>query len=60
MSARPYPDMSILNDDGSSQKERMLAGRLYYALHDPELLEDRRKAQRFCAELNATSGILSA
>lgn len=48
--------MSLLKEDGASQKERMCTGRLYYALRDPELLEDRNKMRKLCGELNATPG----
>jgi maltose O-acetyltransferase len=37
----------------SSEKAKMLAGELYYA-NDPELVEERRRAQRLLARYNAT------
>jgi maltose O-acetyltransferase len=39
---------------GSSEKEKMLAGELYYA-NDPELDGERRRARRLLAQYNATS-----
>ena len=39
-----------------SQKERMLAGRYYYAVKDPQLIEERQACRRLCAEFNATEG----
>jgi maltose O-acetyltransferase len=39
---------------GRSEKEKMLAGELYYA-NDPELDRERRQASRLLAQYNATS-----
>ena len=42
--------------EGMSQKERMIAGRYYYAIKDQQLIEDRQACRRLCAEFNATEG----
>ena len=38
-----------------SNKEKMVAGRLYFA-SDPELVADRTAARKLVAEFNATTG----
>lgn len=40
-----------------SQKERMIAGRLYYAIKDPELIAGRNACRALCTEYNATQGM---
>ena len=45
-------------EDNDSQKARMLAGRLYYAVKDPTLEADRNTARALCDEYNATRGSL--
>lgn len=39
-----------------SQKERMCASRLYYAIKDPELVADRNACRLLCSKYNATEG----
>lgn len=45
-----------MGDSRSSEKELMMAGRLYYAVRDPQLLADRNACRLLCAEYNATEG----
>jgi len=52
--------MSRGKEDNLSEKERMLAGRYYYAVRDPQLLEERKACQALCAQYNATEGILAS
>lgn len=61
MEAQSCRQLSRLNDFSMaekelSQKERMLAGRFYYAVRDPQLLADRNACRLLCAEFNATQG----
>lgn len=44
----------MAKDDGRSERDKMLAGEMYYAL-DPDLVRDRNRARAMCQELNATS-----
>jgi len=48
--------MSTARQDEVSEKDRMLAGRYYYAVRDPQLLRERQECQALCAEYNATKG----
>ena len=48
--------MSVPSRDEMSEKDRMLAGRYYYAVRDPQLLRERQESQALCAQYNATKG----
>lgn len=52
--------MSDPNSDVMSEKDRMLAGRYYYAVRDPQLLRERQESQALCAQYNATKGTARA
>jgi hypothetical protein len=45
--------------DKMSEKDRMLAGRYYYAVRDPQLLKERKACQALCAQYNATEGVVA-
>ena len=51
-------DKPLVIDDGTSQKERMLAGRLYWSIKDPELGKEWGQCQKLVAAYNATTGWL--
>ena len=43
-------------DDGATQKQRMLAGRLYWSIKDPELGREWGDCQKLINAYNASSG----
>ena len=38
-------------------KDHLLTGRLYYAVHDPELARGRDRARAILRKFNSTSGV---
>lgn len=46
----------VVVDDGATQKQRMLAGRLYWAVKDPELGREWEACQKLLRAFNAMSG----
>ena len=49
-------DNPIVKDDGATQKQRMLAGRLYWSIKDPELVKEHTHCGKLIAHFNATKG----
>ena len=48
----------IVKDDGATQKQRMLAGRLYWSIKDPELVREHEHCGKLVQAFNKTTGVL--
>lgn len=50
-------DQSLVIDDGSTQKERMLAGRLYFSIKDKQLASEWNHCQKLLRQYNSCEGM---